>query len=67
MKKTQYITPAIKTMRMKMPAIMAASPGGGDASLPGITDDPGDGPGAGDYGDTPGYGAKFNHHSIWED
>ena len=67
MKKT-YLIPALKACDMESQPVMAGSgPGGGDANLPDITDDPGDGPGAGDYGDTPGYGAKLNNHSVWED
>ena len=69
MKKMQYIMPAIKERNYSTEAILAGSgPGAGDAQLPDITDDPGNGPGAGDYGDTPGLGnAKFNNHSVWED
>lgn len=69
MKKMQYIMPAIKELNYSTEAILAGSgPGAGDAQLPDITDDPGGGPGAGDYGDTPGLGsAKFNNHSVWED
>lgn len=69
MKKMQYIMPAIKELNYSTEVILAGSgPGAGDAQLPDITDDPGNGPGAGDYGDTPGLGnAKFNNHSVWED
>lgn len=69
MKKMQYIMPAIKELNYSTEAILAGSgPGAGDAQLPDITDDPAGGPGAGDYGDTPGLGsAKFNNHSVWED
>jgi hypothetical protein len=67
MKKT-YITPCLKTLTYDSEAVLAASgPGGGDAILPGMTEDGDDGPGADDHGNTPGYGAKFNNHSIWED
>ena len=61
--------PAIKELNYSTEAILAGSgPGAGDAQLPDITDDPAGGPGAGDYGDTPGLGsAKFNNHSVWED
>lgn len=69
MKKLQYIIPAIKELKYSSEAILAGSgPGAADAELPDITDDPAGGPGAGDYGDTPGLGgAKFNNHSVWED
>lgn len=72
MKKTQYIVPAIKTLRYNAEAILAGSgPGAGDALLPDITDDPGDGPGAGEFGDTPGLGGNANAmlqiKNVWED
>ena len=72
MKKIQYIVPAIKTLRYNAEAILAGSgPGAGDALLPDITDDPGTGPGAGDFGDTPGLGGNANAmlhiKNVWED
>lgn len=70
MKRIKYIVPAIKTMRYDSDAILAASgPMGGDATLPGMTEDGDDGPGAGDHGDTPGFGAHdmFQTKSVWED
>lgn len=71
MKKIQYIVPAIKTLRYNAEAILAGSgPGAGDALLPDITDDPGTGPGAGDFGDTPGLGnanAMLHIKNVWED
>ena len=77
-KKKTYIVPAVEIMKMNMQPIMAGSgpqvggPMGGDALLPDITDDPGGGPGAGDFGDTPGLGtdkvnAKFFNLSLGED
>lgn len=72
MEKIQYIVPAIKTLRYNAEAILAGSgPGAGDALLPDITDDPGTGPGAGDFGDTPGLGGNANAmlqiKNVWED
>lgn len=70
MKKMQYIMPAIKTLRYDTEAILAGSgPGATDAELPDITDDPSNGPGAGDHGGTPGYGANsmFHTNNVWED
>lgn len=77
-KKKTYIVPAVEIMKMNMQPIMAGSgpqgggPHGGDAILPGMTEDGDDGPGAGDFGDTPGLGtdkdnAKFFNLSLWED
>ena len=70
MKKMQYIMPAIKTLRYDTEVILAGSgPGGGDAVLPGMTEDGDDGPGADDHGGTPGYGSNSMLHTInvWED
>ena len=72
MKKILYIVPAIKSLAYTTESILEASnvgPGGGDAVLPGMTEDGDDGPGAGEYGGTPGYGANSMLHTInvWED
>jgi len=69
MKKT-YITPCLKTLTYDSEAVLAASgPGGGDAILPGMTEDGDDGPGADDHGGTPGYGSNSMLHikNVWED
>ncbi len=61
-----YVTPLMEVTKLEMQAIMAASgPGGGDAQAPSITDDGDDGPGAGDYGETPTY--SNSNGSNWED
>lgn len=74
MKKNQYIVPAIKSLAYTTEYILEASnlgPGGGDAILPGMTDDGSDGPGAGDFGGTPGLGGNANAmlqiKNVWED
>jgi hypothetical protein len=72
MKKNLYIVPAIKSLVYTTESILDASnfgPGGGDAVLPGMTEDGDDGPGAGEYGGTPGYGANSMLHikNVWED
>ncbi|MBO5612016.1 MAG: hypothetical protein J5918_05410 [Prevotella sp.] len=59
--KKEYIVPNIKVKELEAQPMMAASgPGGGDAVLPGMTDDGDDGPGAGDFGGTPGFGGNSN-------
>ena len=65
-----YIKPFAKVKHYDMQPLMAASgPMGGDATLPGMTEDGDDGPGAGVHGDTPGFGAHdmFQTKSVWED
>ena len=68
MKKTTYIKPFAKVNHSDIQPLMAASgPMGGDATLPGMTEDGDDGPGAGDHGDTPGFDDMFQTKSVWED
>lgn len=68
MKKTTYIKPFAKVNHYDMQPLMAASgPMGGDATLPGMTEDGDDGPGARDHGDTPGFDDMFQTKRVWED
>lgn len=58
--------PLMEVTELEMQAIMAASgPGGGDAQAPTITEDGDDGPGGGDYGDTPSL--SNSNLDVWED
>lgn len=53
---------------MEMQAVIAAASGPGfedSHDLPNVSDDGDDGPGAGDYGDTPTY--SNSNGSNWED
>lgn len=64
--KKMYVMPLMEVTELEMQAIMAASgPGGGDAQAPTITEDGDDGPGGGDYGDTPSL--SNSNLDVWED
>ena len=65
--KKMYVTPLMEVTEMEIQAAIAAAsgPGGGDAQAPSITDDGDDGPGGGDYGDTPSL--SNSNLDVWED
>jgi hypothetical protein len=63
-----YQKPLMEVTELEMQAVIAAASGPGfedSHDLPNVSDDGDDGPGAGDYGDTPTY--SNSNGSNWED
>lgn len=53
-------------MELQASIAAASGPGGGDALAPGLDENGGDGPGAGENGGTPTR-SKYNQFDEWED
>lgn len=62
-----YVTPQTEAIEMEILSVVADSgPGFNDSpTAPNITDDGDDGPGGGDYGDTPSL--SNSNLDVWED